>query len=143
MPADARYRDGSMNTEVSTVPPSVLLVGIDANVSGALAMVLQRTGAQVAMARTAGNARLILAAAPSIRAVVCRCSEPADDGQSLPAWLGTHHPSVGIIALCNTPGDAHADLPEWCQLLESPYDAGDIARALADARLDAFANAPD
>ncbi|KJV32487.1 hypothetical protein [Luteibacter yeojuensis] len=132
-----------MTNDVSTTAPSVLLIGIDANVAGALAMVLQRTGAHVAHARTAGNARLILAAAPSIRAVVCRCGEPVDDDLTLPAWLGAHHPAVGIVALCNTPGHAHADIPEWCQVLQSPYDTSDIERALADARLDAFANAAD
>lgn len=117
----------------------VLLVGLPAQSSLALTMVLEDQGKMAVEAPGPGVARMALAGSGAIDTVVCRCNEMAEDGTTLfPLWLAEHHGELGVVCLCNSVAHDHGQFPPACRVLRSPYDASDFARALAETRLDTF-----
>ncbi|QWT22133.1 hypothetical protein KPL74_09010 [Bacillus sp. NP157] len=131
-----------MPDPAETPRPVILVVALPERTGAALDMVLSGLGFGVLNAPTPRVARRVLAASVAVRILVCRCGELADeDGLPFAAWVGALYPTIGLLCLCDRADHGHDGLPERCRVLSSPFDAMDVARAVAGARLDAFANA--
>lgn len=120
--------------------PSVVLVGHQTPLLTALSVTLQRAGETAVTARGAASARLILAAAPIISTVICRCHQPGESPDlGLLEELDAVRPDLALIGLCGQTNHEHGDGPPGCHYLVAPYDLDELRRTLAAARLDAYA----
>lgn len=127
-----------MATNPNTAP-SVVLVGEEAPLLTALAVTLERAGETALAATGAPAGRMILAAAPSIRTVICRCLQPGEQQEmTLLEELAAMRPDLALIGLCGETNHVHQDGPPGCHYLAAPYDLKDVRRVLAWSRLDAY-----
>lgn len=117
--------------------PSILLVGEPSPLLTAVALVLERAGEQAVPARHAASARMILAAAPGIDTLICGCDEVGEqEGVLLLHAFRDRHPALARIGLCAMAHHGHTDAALGCHYLVAPFEADDVRRALAAARLE-------
>jgi antitoxin (DNA-binding transcriptional repressor) of toxin-antitoxin stability system len=119
--------------------PSIILVGDRSPLFGALADTLQQGGEIALAVHNAPTARLVLAAAPSINLVMCRCRQEGEANDlSMLEELGILYPHIALVGLCDRTGHDHTREPPNCHFLAPSYDLSDVRRTLAAARLDAY-----
>jgi ActR/RegA family two-component response regulator len=125
-----------------TMAPSIVLVGAEAPLLTALSVTLERAGESAVRVHTASAGRMILAAAPTITTVICRCHQSGEQpGLTLLDELAAIRPDLALIGLCGQTSHAHEDGPNGCHYLAAPYELDDVRRVLAWARLDAYGRA--
>lgn len=122
--------------------PSILLVGEPSPLLTAVTLVLERAGEQAVPARHAASARMILAAAPGIDTLICGCDEAGEHERELLLHaFQDRYPALARIGLCAMAHHSHTDVL-GCRYLVAPFEAEDVRRALAAARLEVAMLAP-
>lgn len=117
---------------------TVLIVHNDAAIAEALALALEHLNCVPLQVHRVGDARLVIQGAPALMAVITPCPLDQPDEAPLMAWVAEDRPDLAVLVLCSSADHSHHDLPAQCYRLATPFDSGDLQRALAEARLTAF-----
>jgi putative two-component system response regulator len=113
---------------------SVLVVDDDANVSSAMAQLLERDGHRTIVAGDVGNARRQLRDG-SVDVVVCDVRLPGESGLTLAKEVARHHPDVAVVMISGW-GDlstAEAALDSGAdRFLAKPFGPDELLIAVSD-----------
>jgi|GEM_PF-4279102 len=112
-------------------PPQILIVQPDPSLAEGLTLALQRRGAGVMQVQRWTQARLLLAASTSIRAVIAPCDLGGEAAERLLASAGRLHPALTLIATCVSASHAHPQLPSECRIWRMPFEGESLDQLLS------------